>query len=89
MQWTKLVIHSHEPGAHPDTAFVDFSASFSQNGATGVHHEKAEFVRRDGAWIFSRSVREGPAPIRSQHPKPGRNDPCPCGSGKKYKHCCL
>lgn len=23
------------------------------------------------------------------HFKPGRNDPCPCGSGKKYKHCCL
>jgi tetratricopeptide (TPR) repeat protein len=22
-------------------------------------------------------------------PKPGRNEPCPCGSGKKYKHCCL
>ena len=22
----------------------------------------------------------------SKHP--GRNDPCPCGSGKKYKHCC-
>jgi len=21
-------------------------------------------------------------------PKVGRNDPCPCGSGKKYKHCC-
>ncbi|PTB17092.1 hypothetical protein C9I57_30045 [Trinickia symbiotica] len=21
--------------------------------------------------------------------RPGRNDPCPCGSGKKYKHCCL
>jgi hypothetical protein len=21
--------------------------------------------------------------------KTGRNDPCPCGSGKKYKHCCL
>jgi hypothetical protein len=21
--------------------------------------------------------------------KPGRNDPCPCGSGKKYKYCCL
>jgi len=20
--------------------------------------------------------------------EPGRNDPCPCGSGKKYKHCC-
>jgi MtfA peptidase len=25
----------------------------------------------------------------SRHPKYGRNSPCPCGSGKKYKHCCL
>jgi len=24
-----------------------------------------------------------------QHPEPGRNDPCPCGSGRKYKKCCL
>lgn len=29
-----------------------------------------------------------PAPHRAQ-PKVGRNDPCPCGSGKKYKKCCL
>jgi preprotein translocase subunit SecA len=26
-------------------------------------------------------------PVRRDHPKVGRNDPCPCGSGKKYKHC--
>jgi preprotein translocase subunit SecA len=26
-------------------------------------------------------------PIRRDHPKVGRNDPCPCGSGKKYKRC--
>ncbi len=26
-------------------------------------------------------------PIRNSSPKVGRNDPCPCGSGKKYKHC--
>ncbi|MDD6190670.1 MAG: SEC-C metal-binding domain-containing protein [Firmicutes bacterium] len=26
--------------------------------------------------------------VRRQEPKIGRNDPCPCGSGKKYKHCC-
>jgi len=25
--------------------------------------------------------------IRRDTPKVGRNDPCPCGSGKKYKHC--
>ena len=28
------------------------------------------------------------APIVNQGPKVGRNDPCPCGSGKKYKNCC-
>jgi uncharacterized protein YchJ len=27
-------------------------------------------------------------PIRRSEPKVGRNDPCPCGSGKKYKKCC-
>ncbi|MCA9066876.1 MAG: SEC-C domain-containing protein, partial [Planctomycetaceae bacterium] len=28
------------------------------------------------------------APIVNDEPKVGRNDPCPCGSGKKYKKCC-
>jgi preprotein translocase subunit SecA len=32
---------------------------------------------------------EAPArPVRREAPKVGRNDPCPCGSGKKYKQCC-
>jgi len=31
---------------------------------------------------------EAPEPIRRAGPKVGRNDPCPCGSGRKYKHCC-
>lgn len=31
-----------------------------------------------------------PEPVKPIHgqPQPGRNDPCPCGSGKKYKKCC-
>ena len=28
------------------------------------------------------------APVRREVPKVGPNDPCPCGSGKKYKKCC-
>ncbi|HEX4412316.1 MAG TPA: SEC-C metal-binding domain-containing protein, partial [Lacipirellulaceae bacterium] len=28
-------------------------------------------------------------PIRNMAPRVGRNDPCPCGSGKKYKQCCM
>ena len=30
-----------------------------------------------------------PEQIEEETPKVGRNDPCPCGSGKKYKKCCL
>ena len=30
----------------------------------------------------------GPRPVRREAPKVGRNDPCPCGSGLKYKKCC-
>ena len=30
-----------------------------------------------------------PEPIRNREQKVGRNDPCPCGSGKKYKNCCM
>jgi uncharacterized protein len=38
-------------------------------------------------WLAERS---GPAlPARRTLPRVGRNDPCPCGSGKKYKRCCL
>ena len=32
------------------------------------------------------SVKKGP--VRRESAKIGRNDPCPCGSGKKYKMCC-
>jgi len=31
---------------------------------------------------------QAPTPIKRAHEKVGRNDPCPCGSGKKYKKCC-
>ena len=30
----------------------------------------------------------GSAPTRRTGPRTGRNDPCPCGSGRKYKKCC-
>ena len=31
---------------------------------------------------------EQPQPVKRTSPKVGRNDPCPCGSGRKYKRCC-
>ena len=88
VNWTRLVIHSEEAGPKDGTAFVDFTAFFDDAGTEQAHHEKAEFARDDGKWIYTRAVRTGPAPLKSNAPKVGRNDPCPCGSGKKYKHCC-
>ena len=36
----------------------------------------------------SRTLPEAVEPVRLDRPKVGRNDPCPCGSGKKFKKCC-
>jgi SEC-C motif-containing protein len=88
-QWTRLEIQSHVQGRTPDISYVEFSAYGLEEGVEHVLHEKAEFAREGGAWIYTRSLREGPAPFKASAKKPGRNDPCPCGSGKKYKHCCL
>ncbi|MDB6167891.1 MAG: hypothetical protein JWM88_755 [Verrucomicrobia bacterium] len=89
MAWTRLVIHDHGTLDQPDRAFVDFSAYGIEEGVEKVLHEKSEFVRLDGQWLYNRELRLGPAPFRSAAPKVGRNDPCPCDSGKKYKQCCL
>jgi SEC-C motif-containing protein len=88
LNWKRLVIHAHEPGPKPDVATVDFSAYYDDNGVEQAMHEKSEFRQIDGQWFFVRPLRSGPAPVRSAQAKVGRNDPCPCGSGKKYKHCC-
>lgn len=41
---------------------------------------------RAGEW--RQAFEEVPAPVVRQGPKVGRNDPCPCGSGRKFKKCC-
>jgi len=45
-------------------------------------------TRREPDGLAERSGAGAARPVRSA-PKTGRNDPCPCGSGKKYKKCCL
>lgn len=37
---------------------------------------------------MKKSVMEGPKQVPVHVVKVGRNDPCPCGSGQKYKKCC-
>ncbi|MBS0338165.1 MAG: UPF0149 family protein [Proteobacteria bacterium] len=37
---------------------------------------------------YGNALRNRPTTVRHETPKAGRNDPCPCGSGKKFKNCC-
>jgi preprotein translocase subunit SecA len=53
-------------------------------------HESYDATRSQmEAGVEGSHSREAPKPIVRDVPKVGRNDPCPCGSGKKYKRCCL
>jgi SEC-C motif-containing protein len=45
-------------------------------------------VKEDGRWLFKEAEVPEHETVRREAPKVGRNDPCPCGSGKKYKKCC-
>jgi preprotein translocase subunit SecA len=49
----------------------------------------SEIERQQQAAIAGTEADKKLEPIRNLAPKVGRNDPCPCGSGKKYKQCCM
>jgi preprotein translocase subunit SecA len=49
--------------------------------------EMPKATRRPMRFSHGNAV-EKPETIRREGKKVGRNDPCPCGSGKKYKKCC-
>ena len=52
------------------------------------HQELPEEARKPRQLSFSHGEGGNPPPAQRQQRKTGRNDPCPCGSGKKYKKCC-
>lgn len=68
-------------------AFVSFVSSLPQQM---VHNEVKTLGGATAAEenSFQDALQKGPVPVRHSGPKVGRNDPCPCGSGKKYKKCC-
>ncbi len=48
-----------------------------------------EIAAQQQAAIEGTEVDHKPQPIRNRQQHVGRNDPCPCGSGKKFKNCCM
>jgi SEC-C motif-containing protein len=82
---------------------VEFTAKYkTPDGKEFEHHEVSKFRKQGDRWYFvdgDHHVHEGGhghhhhhhapiAPIVREAPKVGRNDPCSCGSGKKFKKCC-
>jgi len=86
-EWLGLKILSSDKGGPDDEeGSVEFVATYVRGGLKDEHHERATFKKQEGAWLYD----EGevvPETVTRVAPKVGRNDPCPCGSGKKYKKC--
>jgi SEC-C motif-containing protein len=87
-EWLGLEIRETEKGLEKDTeGKVEFKCKFIFNGSEQTHHELSTFEKQDGEWFFVDGVMRNNT-VRRAEPKVGRNDPCPCGSGKKAKKCC-
>jgi preprotein translocase subunit SecA len=73
-------------------AMAAVSAARQQRMATTIDDMEAEFQRRKRRELdqarMAGSGDQGPVQQVVRGDKVGRNDPCPCGSGKKYKKCC-
>ena len=82
------IVETTEGGPDDDTGTVEFIAKFKQNGQEIKHHELASFEKIDGKWIFMDGEVPKPKQVIRETQKVGRNEPCPCGSGKKFKKCC-
>ncbi len=87
ISWQGLqVLASEKGGADDDEGWVTFIASYTVSGVPHSIEEKSHFRRQDGRWFYyDGKARQAP---RRSSDKVGRNDPCPCGSGKKFKKCC-
>jgi len=81
-------IEDFEPNFDSPYGMLDLNAlvdSYARLGGELSEHLR-EHVAALGVEFEAHRARA--TPVRTA-PKPGRNDPCPCGSGKKYKRCCL
>jgi SEC-C motif domain protein len=84
--WAGLEIVASERGGRDDTdGVVEFVARGATRGVAFAQRERSRFRQVDGRWFYVDGA-PGAEPVRQAAPA-GRNDPCPCGSGRKYKRC--
>lgn len=84
-EWLGLEITGREAGLEDDdTGMVRFTFKVRQQGHIASQSETSMFRKIEGLWFYWDREDSGKARTTAI----GRNDPCPCGSGKKYKKCC-
>ena len=87
--WRGLEIKAVRQGGEEDReGEVEFVAAYIQDGKECFHHELATFKKEGQKWYYVDGDYIGTQPYVRETPKIGRNEPCPCGSGRKYKKCC-
>jgi len=85
--WRGLEVRGSQGGEGDEDGQVEFVARYKFQGRAFAHHELASFRKHEGKWVYVDGVMN-PKPATRTVEKVGRNDPCPCGSGKKFKKCC-
>lgn len=86
-EWHGLeILGTTAGGPEDEEGEVEFIARFRNQEGIRSHHERGQFKRKKKKWLFAEGnmVKSQPVSVT----KIGRNDPCSCGSGKKYKKCC-
>ena len=73
VKWLKLEL------LHVSENTVEFRAFYLENKEIVLLHERSSFIKNDGVWEYAKG--------EFINSKIERNEPCPCGSGKKYKKC--
>lgn len=87
--WQGLTVLRTEGGGPQDEeGVVEFVARYVTKGKPHRHHEIAQFRRQADGWKFVDGHAPKPQTVKRQAPKVGRNAPCTCGSGQKFKKCC-
>lgn len=91
-EWMGLTIHKKEKGEASDSSgIIEFHVRYQARDKKKPtdHYERSLFEKEGSEWKFvDAEGAESGTPIRRTEPKVGRNDPCSCGSGKKFKKCC-
>jgi len=77
VKWLKLEVLDAKENEFD--GIVEFKAYYLENSEIVLLHERSDFIKSDGIWEYDKGTF-----INS---KIERNEPCPCGSGVKYKKC--